>query len=92
MRKRLRYKHWKQRFNPDATFVWTKSLLFSGERTVAGDRIPKKLSENRNKTRRFWDIGVIELQMFTAPDVTTGEIKKSSQRELDQPPPLPDWG
>lgn len=68
-------RHWKQRFDKDAIFIWRKGLTWEGERVVAGTEIPQSLYDNKIKLRRFWDSGVIELASFVEPDVLTGAVK-----------------
>jgi len=73
MRPVRRMRHWKQRFNKDAKFTWIKPVTWQGKQVKIGDPIPKSLTENRNKLRRFWEAGVIQLSDFSAPDVITGQ-------------------
>lgn len=70
--KKLR--HWKQRFDKNAKFVWRRSLKFGGEYTKIGSQIPKSLLIKPTKLRRFWEAGVIELRDFEAPKVSTGKV------------------
>lgn len=77
-------RHWKQRFNKNAEFVWRRSLTFQGKRTKIGDEIPETLAENPTKLRRFWESSVIELAEFEAPDVSTGQV---SEVEVETPEP-----
>ena len=67
-------RHWKQRFNKNAKFIWRKAILFDGEKTEMGAPIPESLDANKTKLRRFWEAGTIELAEFEAPDVATGQI------------------
>lgn len=85
MRRKQRLRHWKQKFRPGAEFVWAKCLLFGGALTVPGRKIPKKLSANRNKVRRFWDSGAIQLAKFIAPDVATGQSKTKAGQTRSVP-------
>ena len=75
-------RHWKQRFNKNAKFVWRRSLTFQGKRTKIGDEIPDTLADNPTKLRRFWESSVIELAEFEDPDVTTGQVA-----EVETPEP-----
>ena len=70
--KKLR--HWKQRFDKNAKFVWRRSLKFGGTMTKIGSQIPKSLLIKPTKLRRFWEAGVIELRDFEAPKVSTGKV------------------
>lgn len=60
-------RHWKQRFDKDAAFVWRKSILYGKGYTKIGGKIPKELAADRNRLRRFWESGVIELKEFKEP-------------------------
>lgn len=75
-------RHWKQRFNKDAKFVWTRSILYAGATTVAGEIVPDELSKNAIKLRRFWESGVIELKEFKAPDVQTGQVVLKKEEKV----------
>ena len=48
-------RHWKQRFDKNAKFVWRKFVTYDGEQYVPGDDIPEKLAESKTKLRRFWE-------------------------------------
>lgn len=69
-----RLRHWKQRFNPGAKFIWRSNVLWQGKRVKPGDPVPQELNErtNRGKLRRLWEAGVICLAEFDVPDVVTG--------------------
>ncbi len=74
MRRKVRIlRHWKQRFDRNAKFVWRRSLIYSGERYWPGDPIPDLLAGNKAKLRRFWESGTIELAQFEEPNVLTGQ-------------------
>lgn len=61
MRSFRRVRHWKQRFNRDGSFIWSRAILFKGVVTKSGEPIPCSLSDNKNKLRRFWNSGTIQL-------------------------------
>lgn len=67
-------RHWKQRFDKNAAFIWRRQLLFQGVLTKPGDPIPEILAENATKLRRFWESKVIELAEFDTPNVATGIV------------------
>ena len=69
-------RHWKQRFNKNAKFVWRRSIVYAGIQTVVGKSIPKILADSPTKLRRFWESSVIELAEFEAPNVLTGQRLK----------------
>ena len=54
-----RLRHWRQRFNPNAAFVWRRSRRFGGGNTVPGEVVPPMKA---HKLRNFWEAGVIELR------------------------------
>ena len=57
----MRLRHWKQRFEPGARFVWRRSINWKGdEMTVVGDRVPDDIGHG--KLRRLWDARKIELR------------------------------
>lgn len=67
-----RLRHWKQRFNQNAEFVWRKQMTFGGETVKPGQPIPQELKDNPVKLRRFWESRAIELAEFDEPNVATG--------------------
>ncbi len=68
-----RLRHWKQRFNRNAEFIWRRPTTFAGERCEAGTPIPEALAKSPTKLRRFWESHRIELAEFEAPNVVTGQ-------------------
>ena len=75
MRKPIRkLRHWKQRYNPNAPFIWRRRVLWGGKLTTPGDLIPDDLAANKAKFRRFWESQWIELAEFEAPNVQTGQV------------------
>jgi len=78
-------RHWKQRFDPNAAFVWRKNVIWAGEQMEAGMEIPEELAANRTKLKRFWESGYIELAEFEEPDVLTGQVpEKTKEEETDE--------
>ena len=66
-------RHWKQRYNKNAKFIFRRPIVFGGVDYKAGDPIPKELENNPAKVRRFWESQAIELAEFEAPNVATGQ-------------------
>ena len=62
-----RLRHWKQRYAPNAEFIWRRRCLFGGETYEPGERIPAELAVNKSKLKRFWEGQIIELAEFEAP-------------------------
>lgn len=60
-------RHWKQRFDPNAAFVFRKTTVWDGRTTFqAGDLVPEGLLP-AHRLRRFWEAGRIELAEFDEP-------------------------
>lgn len=68
-------RHWKQRWNKNAAFVWRRKIMYAGELTEPGSPIPEALAKAPTKLRRFWESHTIELAEFEAPDVATGQVE-----------------
>ena len=83
MRKVRKLRHWKQRFDKNAKFIWRKPITWLGEQVTPGDPVPEDLENNPTKLRRFWEAHVIELAEFEEPDVQTGQ--KPAKAEEPQP-------
>lgn len=75
MRKVRKLRHWKQRFNPNARFMWRRFTLFDGIGYDAGTEVPEGLL-GRTKARRFWESNRIELWEFEDPNVATGLVDR----------------
>ncbi len=74
-RKQIRLlRHWKQRFDKNAAFIFRRPLQYGPKRYQPGDPIPTELEDNPTKLRRFWESKVIELAEFEDPDVVTGRV------------------
>ena len=74
MRKKVRtLRHWKQRFDKNAEFIWRRPITWQGKTVKAGDPTPQDLQDNKTKLRRFWEARVIELAEFEEPNVLTGQ-------------------
>lgn len=80
-------RHWKQRWNKHAEFVWRRPTVYLGVLHQPGDPVPEVLQQNPTKLRRFWESQRIELAEFEAPNVTTGRVAGAEQDDL---PDLPD--
>lgn len=72
MRKVRKLRHWKQRFNPNARFIWRRPTTFFGTLYEAGTEVPEGLVTGA-KLRRFWESQRIELFEFEDPNVATGQ-------------------
>lgn len=65
MTKIRRLRHWKQRFDKDAAFIWRQARMFNGVMTVPGELVPDEVLKDRNKLKRLWEASCIELAEFT---------------------------
>lgn len=75
MRKIIRkLRHWKQRFDKNAEFIFRRRLVWGGKTYVPGDPIPKALAQSPTKLRRFWESSTVELTLFEDPDVADGQV------------------
>lgn len=83
MRKQIRkLRHWKQRFNRNAEFVFRRKVTWGNRVYEPGDPIPKELQASPTKLRRFWESRTVELAEFEDPDVATGQ--KPAMATLDE--------
>lgn len=87
MRKVRKLRHWKQRFDKNAKFIWRKPITWLGEQVTPGDPVPEDLENNPTKLRRFWGAHVIELAEFEEPDVQTGQ-KPAKAKKVEEPKTL----
>lgn len=74
MPKVRKLRHWKQRFDKNAKFIWRKAVKWQGKSVELGSEIPEDLKNNRTKLKRFWEAQVIELAEFEEPNVLTGQV------------------
>lgn len=79
-----RLRHWKQRYNKNAKFIWSRDVVYSGQEFEAGDVIPDGLV-TPIKLRRLWESRWIQLADFDAPDVFTGNVAKDEKVEEESP-------
>lgn len=78
-------RHWKQRFDRDAEFIWRRPIMYRGERVEVGSLVPDDLGPV--KTKRFWEASTIELARFEEPNVLTGQVeppRATEPRELPE--------
>ena len=60
-------RHWKQRFDPDAQFIFRRDIVWGTDSYKVGDAIPQALADNKYKLRNFWESETIELAQFDPP-------------------------
>jgi hypothetical protein len=81
-------RHWKQRFDRDAAFVWRKALRWTDDvRVVPGEIVSEEILAQMGtaKLRRFWESGMIELAELENRDAWP-------EGEGESPPPAADVG
>lgn len=84
-------RHWKQRFDKNARFIWRRAIKYGGKLTEIGAELPEDFPPL--KLKRFWEAGVIELAEFEDPNVATGqraEPSKPTRPKSIKPLELPD--
>ncbi len=87
MRKQVRkLRHWKQRWDRNADFVWSRRTIYAGVTYTPGDPIPDDLAARPTKLRRFWESKRIELAEFEAPNVATGQAEPEPDADALDPP------
>ena len=64
-------RHWKQRFDKNAKFIWRRAVKYGGKRVEIGSAVPEDMAPT--KLKRFWEANIIELAEFEAPNVATGQ-------------------
>lgn len=74
-------RHWKQRFNKNAKFIFRRAVTYRGRWYRVGSPLPKELAASPTKLRRFWESGYIELAEFEAPNVATGQADKKPAKK-----------
>ena len=63
------FRHWKQRFDPNASLIFRRRTVYVGIVYEAGDLIPEQLKNSKSKLRLFWDSKRIELAVFSPPEI-----------------------
>ena len=86
-----RLRHWKQKYDKNAKFIWSRDVVYSGQDFVAGDIIPDGLV-SPTKLRRLWESKWIQLADFDAPDVLTGTVGEYQKVEETEPEDEKDQG
>jgi hypothetical protein len=63
-------RHWKQRFDKNARFVWRRDVLWGAHQCRTGEPIPEWILKEmgRTKLRRLWESRRIELAEFEDAD------------------------
>ena len=77
-------RHWKQRFDKNASFIWRRDVQWDGKRSFkAGDEIPQDVLDEMGPTklRRLWESHRIELAEFDIPNPRTGVVEKVPEPE-----------
>ena len=77
-----RLRHWKQRFDPTARFVFRRATAWGGEAFKPGDIVPDSLAQNTRRLRIMWDARRIALYKFPSVDVATGQTVLSDVEQI----------
>lgn len=77
-------KHWKQKFNPEGPFIFTRSLMLEDGRVAVGDDVPDYLSSNKHRMLMWWKANRIALKNWNYPlgvPMTKKEIEARDKAE-----------
>ncbi len=80
-------RHWKQRYDPDAKFVFLKRLKLGlnvkKPWVLPGDPVPTgDVRLGRGRLKRWWEAGIIGLADFVDPDVVKRDKRKQDAHEV----------
>lgn len=80
-------RHWKQRFTPDAKFVFLKRLKLGLDAkkpwVMPGDPVPTgDVRLGRGRLKKWWDAGIIGLADWVDPDVVKRDKRKQDAEEV----------
>ena len=82
----LRLRHWKQRFEPGARFVFRRLTRWGDRAYQPGDPIPEDLQQNTRRLRAMWDARRIELAEFPELNVKTGRPVEEHRKTGEMSP------
>ena len=71
-------RHWKQRFDPKAEFIFRRASNWDNKQYRPGDKVPDSLKNNKRKLQFMWDAKRIELAEFKAPKSTVPPLKSKT--------------
>lgn len=81
-------RHWKQRFDKNARFIWRRAVKYGGEQMKIGAELPEDFPPI--KLKRFWEANIIELAEFEDPNVATGQRAEPAEPTKSKPVELPE--
>ena len=81
---RRRARHWKQRFDPGARFIFRQRGNWYGTTYEIGDPIPEQLQNDYRRLRRAWDQRRIELEVFEPISVPDGRPMSEVYGDVQQ--------
>ncbi len=55
-------KHWKQVFNENGPFIFTRSMQLEEGRCAVGDNVPSYLADNKHRMKFWWKANRIALK------------------------------
>jgi len=71
-------KHWKQVFNENGPFIFTRSMQLEDGRCMVGDDVPSYLSDNKHRMKMWWQADRIALKNWSYPEarpMTKSEVE-----------------
>lgn len=69
-----RRRHWQERFDPKAPYLWARSRLHNGVKTVAGQPVDAS-TMRRGQLRLLWNAGAVRRADFTARPKSTLHLR-----------------
>lgn len=85
MRVVRRLRHWRQRFDPNAKFVFCKGTSYGGKWYEAGTEVPKALHTDHGRLKRFWETGFVQL-FTTEAEEASEAVDEGLDDELSEEP------
>lgn len=84
-----RIRHWKQRYDPDAKFVFLKRLKLGLDKkkpvVMPGDPVPTgDIRLGRARIKRWWHAGIIGLADWVDPDVLKLQKRATEREEITE--------
>lgn len=84
-----RMRHWRQRYEKGAEYIWRRSVTWQGEQTVVGSKCPDSLTANPKKLRLFWEAKTIELMNFDGNNPKKKHLRQDGTAKPDGQTPAP---
>lgn len=84
-----RLRHWRQRFQKGAKYIWRRRIIWEGKETVVGAECPESLTSNPKKLRLFWEAKTIELRDFDGNNPGKKHLRADGTDKPDASTPAP---